>query len=347
MLMNVLNEIMRNHLGMVVPVWFPQDSNTVQVTDLLRATLKDCPRFVDWSNVLVAIDGAPWATNLARELADEFQTESGGSFRILELPENGGKGLTVASGFEELLKNHDITHFCVRDDDNDHSIFDLPHLVRLHLQIQNEENTDQVMVVGVRPDIARPMGFWRGEFELLHNACLWECTKFVLAREGRIINTQWISGRSQIPDLESGYKIYSRAAAELLISSIRKASNQYGEMRMGHFGVETVPALEILLNGGIIGQGRRTAYDRQPLSTFAAGTKLPRLYANQAIYVFKRLEVAADIALQVLNNAIPDSQLSRSPEGRSLLEEYRINIVQDMGWNKEEAMRNISVPEFV
>lgn len=338
---------MRSHLGMVIPVWFPEDSDTHQVAALLCATMKDCPRFVHWENVLVVADGAPWAAELAREQAQAFEKELGGSFRVLELAENGGKGLAVACGFEELLKKEGISHFCVRDDDNDHSIFDLPHLIRLCLQIQSEEKAELIMVVGARPDIARPMGFWRGEFELLHNACLWECTKYVLARQGRVVNTQWISGKSQIPDLESGYKIYSRQAAELFISSIRDASDQYGDMRMGHFGVETVPALEILLNDGIIGQGRRTAYDRQPLSTFAAGTKLPRLYANQAIYVYKRLEVAPETALQILRNSIPHSQLARSPEGRGLLDEYREHICLAMGWNKDEALKSISVPEFI
>jgi len=48
---------MRRHLGMVVPVYFPEDFDPVQTQDLLLATLADTELFVDPSRQVLVLDG--------------------------------------------------------------------------------------------------------------------------------------------------------------------------------------------------------------------------------------------------------------------------------------------------
>lgn len=337
---------MKNHLGMMVPIWFPEDYEREKMRSLLRMTLWDAGHFLDWQNVITVIDGADWTAPVVEKLQKEFKEQFGGAFEIVSLPENQGKGLTVAAGFEHLLEREHLHFFCIRDDDNDHSIYDLPHLVRTHRQITEDERNPLVLVIGRRRDLRRPLGMWRAEFEAILCYVEWESVKFHLAQQGKTLNSQWLSAYGWIPDLESGYKVYSREAAQLAVTSIRKAAEEHEDLQMGRFGVETVPNIELLAAGGIIGETSRLAHEDQPLTTFASGTPLPRLYANQSLFVFRRLEIPAEAARQLVDNSIPRTLLARSSEGLQLANEYRSLVFEGIGLPTGVAEQSISIADF-
>ncbi|MBI2191225.1 MAG: hypothetical protein HYU36_04500 [Planctomycetes bacterium] len=344
--MKELQDVMKRRLGMMVPVWFPRDFDREKMRGLLRMTFWDAGHYLDWSNVVAVVDGAPWAEELLRELEAEFRAELGRAFEIFPLPENGGKGLALARGFETLLRRSGLTHFCIRDDDNDHSIYDLPHLVRTHIQIEEEERNEVVLVIGRRRDLRRPLGLWRAEFEDILSYSVWESAKFFLALRGQTLNAQWLAAYGWIPDLESGYKVYSRRAAELAVSAIHRAAEDYPDLQLTRFGVETVPNVEILASGGIIGETSRMAHEEQPLTTFTRGTTLPRLYGNQTIYVFRRLVIPPSVARQLVDNALPRSLLCRTGDGLQLAQEYRALVFEGIGLGREAASQPIRVAGY-
>ena len=214
-------------------------------------------------------------------------------------------------------------------------------------EMMDTGETELVVVVGRRRDLYRPLGLWRAEFENILSFCVWEGAKYHLAERGRALNMQWTFPGSPYPDLESGYKVYSRDAAELAAEAIYDAAEKFPGLELGRFGVETVPNVEILARGGLIGETSRMTMEEQPLTTFARDTTLPRLYANQVIYAFRRLQIPPHVAKQLLHNAIPQSLLLRTAEGLQAAREFRSLVFKAMGIAAQEAEKPIHVPETI
>jgi hypothetical protein len=83
------------------------------------------------------------------------------------------------------------------------------------------------------------------------------------------------------------------------------------------------------------------------LTTFTRRTTLPRLYANQVIYAFRRFGLPPDAARQLTDNAIPRSLLPRSAEGAQLVRDSRALVFDALGLPPGTAAASIAVPASI
>src|SRR5205823_10788948 len=124
---------------------------------------------------------------------------------------------------------------------------DLPHLFRLGEQIARETGCEQVLIVGRRTAVHPPLGWLRGEYEQVVNAVLVEALQFSLARRGRVLARQYWA--AELPDLQSGYKLYSRGACEEAVAALRRAEERRPELLPLRRGMEILPFAAICSAG--------------------------------------------------------------------------------------------------
>jgi hypothetical protein len=228
---------------------------------------------------------------------------SGKSPVVLATEQNQGKGGAVAYGIDYLLDNSEVDYIVTRDADGDHFINDTPHLVRLASQMQAELNDSKIAVVGGRLDVHRPMGFARGEYELIVNNVIWHTLQYTRAIAGKVINMQYFAAHGLIPDLHSGFKLYTRDSAKIALEGLVNAAQEMPELNMLRHGAEAVPIVEIIIAGGVLGQVNRITLETQPVVTSAGLSRVVR-YANRLIWLFTRLSIPWASAIQLLDNAI-------------------------------------------
>jgi len=322
---------MRRHVACVTPVYFTADVPRDRIPDMLAATLDDTELFVEPDNIVLVIDGVPWVGDVLEPVLASYADRAGAPCRVMMLEDNLGKGGAVAAAFEDLLSQGELTHFAIRDDDADHCIYDLPDLFSLSRQMADAEGTALTIANGRRVEIHRPLGMARGFMEAMLNGITCDAIRFRLAREGRALNTRWHSAYAEVPDLESGYKVYSRTAAEAFVTGIEAAQALCPDLRMGHFGVEIVPTTEVLLAGGVMGEMMRTTMQSQPVSMFMAGEKLASCFGGEATWLFRRLGIPADVADTLMCNAIARCGYGRSAEGAAVLRDFRSFILDRLG----------------
>ncbi len=333
---------MRDCVGMVVPVWFREEAGEERVHALLGGALADVNLFVRPANVLLIVDGCPVAEAPTRRLHRELAEAWGEAPELQVLERNLGKGGVVVHGFEQLLTRDALRWFCIRDSDGDHSIYDLPHLYRLGEQIAAAERTDLVIVCGRRADPRHPLGLWRGEYEHIVAQVVWQGLRLALARDGSGLNEQYLNAYGRTPDLQSGYKLYARRAAHLAAEALPRQARQHPQYGLLGWGVELVPAVEVLLSGGIWAEMQRTAYETQPQSTFDQSGR-PQEYGGKIAWALRRLELAPEAALQLLNGILPVSALYQDQAGRQELLAMRDFVAGELGLDPGG---DISVPAF-
>src|SRR5688572_4786932 len=161
---------MLGRVGLVVPVWFPEDLPDAVCETLLRTTLADCWSCLRPEHVALVVDGVPRLAALAQRLSAEMGSGSG--FQVLAPAVNQGKGGALVVGWQALLADPALEFIAVRDADGDHFLDDMPHLFRLAEQMTRETGNDRVLVIGRRAAVHPPLGWLRGEYELVVNATL-------------------------------------------------------------------------------------------------------------------------------------------------------------------------------
>ena len=124
---NVLSRRLRRELGMT-----PSGSPRTELTALgyLRQTLDDAELFVDPRNIVLVVDGCPWAIDPVRRAAEEMQERCGSAPCVDVQEPNLGQGGAVARGLEVLADTTEVRYLCTRDVDGDHDLYDLPQLAR-------------------------------------------------------------------------------------------------------------------------------------------------------------------------------------------------------------------------
>jgi hypothetical protein len=162
---------------------------------------------------------------------------------------------------------------------------------------------------------------------------------------GRALNSQYLNAYGRVPDIQSGYKVYSRAAATLAAEGLWRANREYRDLQMLGWGVEIVPAVEIIMAGGIFGEMLRITYETQPISTFDQSQRREE-YAREAIWVLKRLDVPPPAAAQLLDDIIPRTTLYQDAAGREELLAMRAHVLHGLGRHVHNSEERISVPEF-
>jgi len=319
---------MREAVGSVIPVWFPEDMPAWGMLELLSATLNDAELFAGPERIVLVVDGCPGAVEPTEQAAAELAARAGGPPTVIVTQRNEGKGAAICTGFERLLADDAVTALNVRDADGDHDIYDLPQLYRLFEQMRDQERTDDVFVVGCRGSLTRPLGFARGENEQMLNRLTVDALNHRLSREGGAIDERYTGRYGRAPDLQSGYKMYSRTAAQVVMASLRAADEAEPELEVMRWAVEFIPTVELLLRGFIPGALYRLTYDGQPQTTFDE-SDLPRAYSKQIAWLFRRLELPHEVGRRLLDNALSATEYVTAAAGAQHLAALREQVIEE------------------
>lgn len=302
---------LRPRVGMVIPTWFPDSLPQEEMQSVLTSCLVDAAHFAEPSNVLVVIDGSEASHRAAQSVQAEL-----GNFEILFKEQNEGKGGAVASGIERLLQNPNVQFIVTRDHDNDHLANDALNLVRLAAQLQRDTNSDCVMSIGRRSSVHRHLGFVRGEYEWLMNEVVFEAVKYALAREGKTVNTQYFAAYEPVPDMQTGFKCYTRTTAQLLVDALQRAPQETPDLDVRRHGAEIPVIVETLLRGGTIGEVTRLAWENQPLTTYDLAGRV-QVKGTVLAWSLRRADVPLAVARQLLSNAIARRLMAKEEKGLS------------------------------
>jgi hypothetical protein len=238
------------HVGMVIPVWYPAEAAPELVATLLASTLDGVDQYCSPEHVVLVLDGqACWEEAVRTEAVIR-----GHPYHAL--PTNQGKGAAVAVGIA-VLEAADLRFIVTRDGDGAHLISDLPALLELAELMTAETGNSFLFVAGGRRDRVHALGFARAEYEHVTDRVLWQALQYHAAREGRMLRGTYFAPHDDWPDLQSGYKVYSAAAARLAAQVLRAAGQGSRDGGLARCGVETLPAVVILSRGGQIGQVTR------------------------------------------------------------------------------------------
>ncbi len=300
---------MKATTGMVIPVWFPEAMPLEEMEAVLAPCLVDVKPFAQAENVVVVVDGSPQA-----HIAAQRAQEKLGNFEILFKEQNEGKGGAVTSGIERLLKNPAVQFIVTRDHDNDHLVNDALNLVRFAAQLQRETDSDLVMSVGRRTSVHRHLGFVRGEYEWAMNEVIFEAVKFALAREGNTVNTQYFAAYEPVPDMQTGFKCYTRVTAQLLVDALQRAPQETPDLDVRRHGAEVPVIVETLLRGGTIGEVTRLAWENQPLTTYDLAGRV-QVKGTVLAWALRRTDVPLAVARQLLSNAIARRLMAKEEKG--------------------------------
>ncbi|MDD5678016.1 MAG: hypothetical protein PHW60_08525 [Kiritimatiellae bacterium] len=299
--------------GMIIPIWYPKSLPAGEVQKLLAACLADAAPFAASDNVLAIVDGAPYLREPLRRLEKRL-----GTFRTIAGERNEGKGGAVAQGIQRLLANPAIRFIVIRDHDNDHLANDALNLVRLSAHIQSQAGTEMTVVIGRRQSIHRHLGFARGEYETLMNEVIMDAVRFAVSRAGGALNTQFSAAYDLPPDLQSGFKCYSRAAAQRYLDVLAQASHWAPGLDVRRHGSEVPVLVETWLAGGIVGEIQRASMEQPPFTTYDSAGKI-KVKGTVLVWTLQRTEVPLTAARQFLLNALARRNLAKDDQGRSEL----------------------------
>lgn len=310
---------LRPTLGLVIPTWFPADFDVAEAARILGTTTADLDAVFEPGNVRLVADGSPVA-------AAAFARLGLGGIALDHLTDGPhGKGGAVARGFARLLENPQLEWFLVRDHDGDHFLHDAPRLVRLGLQMAAATELPTVLVNGGRDDPGRPMGWERGEYERLVNQVIWNGLRYHAARGGRALDERWLRPAALIPDLQSGYKCYSRAAAARLVDATAEA-----DWAMRRWGCEVLATVEVAVDG-VYGEVPRSALDEQPMTTYEGGASRVRIHGDIVLWTAHRLELPGDAVLSWFDAALAHGQLRSLAAAVEPLRELRDYLAEHLG----------------
>lgn len=309
-------------LGMVIPVWYNPTESDEAIAGLLRLTLADSARFLPLGHIVLVVDGSPRLARIAQAERDRLIHQEGAAPELIFEKENRGKEHAVTRGMQWLLQHcPEADLLCVRDADADHFINDLPNLARAAVHIARETGNPRVLIIGRRGSLHRPMGWLRGELELLQDWVLLDALRFYLARRGEVLDLRFCAGPGTVPDFNSGYKLYTRAAAEHIFADPGAEMRCLASNEFWRYGAETVSVVHGVLNGAILGEVQRVTFDGQPTSTFGAGAEARwRWYSGIIAWIFCRLDVPMETAQRILDNYVSTSLMRTfGPAGEELL----------------------------
>ncbi len=330
---------LRKVTGVVIPNYFSEKVSFDEAKKLLGITLQDSELFLDLSNVVIVTDGDEKSLKAAEELREE-------KFRGIELlgsQKNMGKGFAVLKGMKFLLGKTSLRYICVRDNDGDHFVNDLPSFCRAALAIRESEGTDMVLVLGRRHSLHNPMGYVRGELEGIEDRVLCDALRFCLARKGRWLDLRY-SLYGEVPDIGSGYKLYTRPLAEKLLSAWGKNLECLTPEEYWRYLPEVAPFSESVILGAAFGEVNRITYNVQPVTSFGS-LKYTNFYGSALTWMFLRLEIPLDLCALMLDIHMARSELWTHPEGKKILMEVRKTVLDRVaGFREEECDQLLNRP---
>ncbi|MBM3277844.1 MAG: glycosyltransferase [Candidatus Handelsmanbacteria bacterium] len=323
----------RHHTGVVLPVYLT-GADTALGSALLEDTVQALLLLVERPvAICLSVDGE----QNGKEVAEDLARRHGVS--VCCAPRNKGKLQALRLGVAQLGELPGLEYFAAVDADGDHFANELPNLVRAALHAGGE-----VLVLGRRRSLHRPMGFPRGEFEELADRVLLDALAFHAARIGAPLHLEYATSLEEVPDFHSGFKLFSRGAAQAAFLQEPQLCG-VGEHAYYRHGVESVLTVEALLSGARLVCVNRSTFDEQPITMFG---KLERcqLVADKMVWPCKRLGVPGEFVDQWLRNHIPRLLLGTLvPQGVEELRQVRRLVLQEFGIEPGE--EKLARPLFV
>jgi hypothetical protein len=295
---------MRDLLAVVIPVHFVASVREQQVRNILGGLLEETNLFCRRERLLTVVDQGTTAERVLGEVS---------GLRVHRLRRNRGKAGAVAAGLAELLATSDARFFATRDCDGDHAQEDLSRLVSLAAHVERVAGNSKVAVMGARPSLEKPMGWVRDQWEQVTNAVLVDLVQYVLARTGRVLDRRFWNGWK--PDIQSGYRVYSREAAELVRDVLAGLPEDPDILT---FACEFIPFADLAVGAGVTAQAQRFTLVEQPVSSYG-DVNFGRVYGRLLAFAGDRYGVPNTIVRSFLDNRLVETSLFFSDLRRELL----------------------------
>lgn len=284
----------RDLLAVLIPVHFVSSVPEQQIREILSNVLGEADLFCRRDHLLAVVDRGTTAEKVLQEVS---------GLRIHRLEKNRGKAGAIGSGLAELLATSDARYFGTRDCDGDHAQEDLSRLVSMAAAVETATGNSQVTVIGARPSLEKPMGWIRDQWERLANAVLVDLLQYVLARGGRVLDRRFWSGSE--PDIQSGYRVYSREAAEQVRNVLTALPDDRDILT---FACEFIPFADLIVAGGVTAQVQRFTLIEQPVSSYG-GVDFGRVYGLLLAYVGERYDVPRLMVRRIFDNRVVGTSL--------------------------------------
>ena len=327
--------------GVVIPVYFHADNDPVQGQAILHDTVQMFVREVaNPQSLLLSVDGPGPGEQIARAVA------ANSGVQVVVGPRNRGKYGAVAQGMRVLLGHDRLRYFAAVDQDGDHFSNDLLNFVRAALHIVEVDGSENLLVLGNRASRHRPLGLLRAEQEELGNRLLMDALAYAAAMQGQPLRLQFLTTTEPLPDFHSGYKLFSRTAAQAAFAQDAPLAG-LDETAAYRHACEAVMVVEAHLAGATLAAVNRRTFDEQPMSLFAAYNRA-QLAANLILWPCKRLNIPAPFVAQWLANHLPTLLLGTlAPQGQDELCAIRDLVLAGYGLDAATPPAPFTRPRFV
>lgn len=287
----------RDRVSIVVPVHFRPMVAAETIAAILESTFAEHTLFCRLENTVVVVDRDSPAERVLRAAG---RGSSLHGLRLHVLDRNLGKTGAIRAGLDRLLKETGSPYLVTRDCDGDNVLEDLPRLASLADQIGSDTGSAKTAVFGARPSLAKPMGWIREQWERLVNQVIVDVVGFLLARAGRVLDRRYWNGYPL--DLQGGYRLYSRAAAEIAVGSLTGLPE---DPEVYLLACETLPFPALSLEGGVVGQAQVTTRVEQPVSNYSH-LSFSRCYGGLLAFIAERYKVPPETMVALFDNRLLD-----------------------------------------
>jgi len=290
----------QDRTAVVIPIYFSPDVPRETICSILEGTFSDQFHYCRSDRVVAVVDRGMEAESVLKGASSKAPYFG---VPIVILEKNRAKTGAVAKGLQYLLEETDAEFFVTRDCDGDHVVEDIPRMVTMAAELRCILDTKLIGVMGGRPSLEKPMGWVREEWETLTNRILVDFLKYRMAGLRMVPDERFWSGGS--PDIQSGYRVYTRAAARLAVECLEALPEDRSILSLA---CEFVTFAEIVRRGGVFGQVQRLTLVEQPVSSFSQ-LDFANDYGSLLSFIADRLEIPREIQLQIFDNHLPESSL--------------------------------------
>lgn len=290
----------RERVAVVIPVHFPAEADIDQIKSILENTFLNQADLCPQENILAVVEENSAAEGIFKS-APPNSPLSG--VRIYSLTKNRCKAGAIQAGLEFMLRETACDFFVTRDCDGDHFLEDIPRMVHLLIDIFAKTANPLICVMGSRSSLAKSMGWIRQEWEYLTNDFLTALLDIKLGSQGRVVDQRFWNGVA--PDIQSGYRVYSRSAAEATVSCLEKLPDDRNILK---FSCEFEPFVEISLLDGIFAQVNRLALVEQPISSYR-NSDFALEYGSYLHYRADKSGISPETALRIFDNVLSRREL--------------------------------------
>ena len=283
----------RERIAVVVPVYFDPTVSKETILSILQGVFRDSELFCSPDRLLAVVDRNTKADEL---LSNPPKDSELSGIPIHRLERNRAKAGAVEKGLAQLLRATDADYFVTRDCDGDHILEDIPRMVTLAEGVRGQTGQEAVVVMGARPSLEKPMGWLRQEWELFTNRVLVDLVSYVMAQRNMVIDRRFWNGNA--PDLQSGYRVYSRVAAEQAVECLAALPEKREVLTLA---CEAIPFVELLLTGSVYAQVQRLTLVEQPVSSYSK-VNFGENYGHLISFLGSRYGIPGEILLRIVDN---------------------------------------------